>query len=76
MEDYEMKFESLRFRMDNVLSQAYDLGQINALDTLIRAVDAKMWNQITYEKVVALRDKLTDKYQRSYEDSKKGEESS
>lgn len=76
MEDYEKKFESLRYRMDNVLSQTYDLGQINALDTLIRAVDAKMWDQITYEKVVALRDKLVDKYQRSYEDSKKGEESS
>ncbi len=76
MEDYEKKFESLRFRMDNVLSQTYDLGQINALDTLISAVDAKMWDQITYEKVVTLRDKLVDKYQRSYEDSKKGEESS
>ena len=76
MEDYEKKFESLRFRMDNVLSQTYDLGQINALDTLISAVDAKMWDQITYEKVVTLRDKLVDKYQRSYEDSEKGEESS
>ena len=44
--------------MDKVLTRTYDLGQINALDTLIYAVDSGTWKEMSYENVVLMRDKL------------------
>ena len=44
--------------MDKILTRTYDLGQIHALDTLIRAVDSGTWQEMSYENVVSLRDKL------------------
>ena len=44
--------------MDERLARAYDLGQINALNTLIRAVNNGLWDSMTYENVVLMRDKL------------------
>lgn len=58
MEDYEKDFEDQRKAMDERLARTYDLGQINALNTLIRAVNNGLWDSITYENVVLMRDKL------------------
>ena len=58
MKDYEKEFEAQRDNMDKVLTRTYDLGQIHALDTLIRAVDSGTWQEMSYENVVSLRDKL------------------
>ena len=58
MEDYEKDFEDQRKAMDERLARTYDLGQINALNTLIRAVNNGLWDSITYENVVLTRDKL------------------
>jgi hypothetical protein len=58
MKDYEKDFEARREAMDKILTRTYDLGQINALDTLIYAVDSGTWKEMSYENVVSLRDKL------------------
>lgn len=58
MKNYEKDFEAKRDAMDKILTRTYDLGQINALDTLIRAVDSGTWQEMSYENVVSLRDKL------------------
>ena len=58
MEDYEKDFEDQRKAMDERLARTYDLGQINALNTLIRAVNNGLWDSMTYENVVLMRDKL------------------
>lgn len=58
MKDYEKDFEAKRDAMDKILTRTYDLGQINALDTLIRAVDSGIWQEMSYENIVSLRDKL------------------
>ena len=58
MKDYEKEFEVQRDNMDNVLTRTYDLGQINALDALIYAVDSGTWKEMSYENVVLMRDKL------------------
>lgn len=58
MEDYEKDFEDQRKAMDKRLARTYDFGQINALNTLIRAVNNGLWDSITYENVVLMRDKL------------------
>ena len=58
MEDYEKDFEEQRKAMDERLERTYDLGQINALNTLIRAVNNWLWNSMTSETVVLMRDKL------------------
>ena len=58
MKDYEKEFEVQRDNMDNVLTRTYDLGQINALDALIYAVDSGTWKEMLYENVVLMRDKL------------------
>lgn len=58
MKDYEKEFEAQRDNMDNVLTRTYDLGQINALDALIYAVNSGTWKEMSYENVVLMRDKL------------------
>lgn len=58
MKDYEKDFEAKRDAMDKILTRTYDLGQIHALDTLIRAVDSGIWQEMSYENIVSLRDKL------------------
>lgn len=58
MEGYEKDFEDQRKAMDERQARAYDLGQINALNTLIRAVNNGLWDSMTYENVVLMRDKL------------------
>lgn len=58
MKDYEKEFEAQRDNMDKVLTRTYDLGQINALDTLIYAVNSGTWKEMSYENVVLMRDKL------------------
>ena len=58
MKNYEKDFEAKRDAMDKILTRTYDLGQIHALDTLIRAVDSGTWQEMSYENVVSLRDKL------------------
>lgn len=58
MEGYEKDFEDQRKAMDERLARTYDLGQINALNTLIRAVNNGLWDSMTYENVVLMRDKL------------------
>lgn len=58
MKDYEKEFEEQRDNMDNVLTRTYDLGQINALDALIYAVNSGTWKEMSYENVVLMRDKL------------------
>nr|DAH87603.1 MAG TPA: hypothetical protein [Caudoviricetes sp.] len=58
MKKYEKDFEAKRDAMDKMLTRTYDLGQIHALDTLIRAVDSGTWQEMSYENVVSLRDKL------------------
>mgnify|MGYP000865528355 FL=1 len=58
MKNYEKDFEDQRKAMDERLARAYDLGQINALNTLIRAVNNGLWDSMTYENVVLMRDKL------------------
>ena len=60
MKDYEKDFEAKRDAMDKILTRTYDLGQIHALDTLIRAVDSGTWQEMSYENVVSLRDKLME----------------
>lgn len=51
-------FELQRNKMDEVLTRTYDLGQLNALEVLINAVDDGTWDNLTYERVVAVRDAL------------------
>jgi hypothetical protein len=58
VEGYEKDFEDQRKAMDERLARTYDLGQINALNTLIRAVNNGLWDSMTYENVVLMRDKL------------------
>lgn len=58
MKNYEKDFEDQRKAMDERLARTYDLGQINALNTLIRAVNNGLWDSMTYENVVLMRDKL------------------
>lgn len=58
MKNYEKDFEDQRKSMDERQARAYDLGQINALNTLIRAVNNGLWDSMTYENVVLMRDKL------------------
>lgn len=58
MKNYEKDFEDQRKAMDEILARTYDLGQINALNTLIRAVNNGLWDSMTYENVVLMRDKL------------------
>lgn len=58
MKNYEKDFEDQRKSMDERQARAYDLGQINALNTLIRAVNNGIWDSMTYENVVLMRDKL------------------
>lgn len=58
MKDYEKDFEAKRDAMDKILTRTYDLGQINALDALIYAVDSGLWKSMSYENVVLMRDKL------------------
>lgn len=58
MKNYEKDFEDQRKAMDERQERAYDLGQINALNTLIRAVNNGLWDSMTYENVVLMRDKL------------------
>lgn len=58
MKNYEKDFEDQRKDMDERLARTYDLGQINALNTLIRAVNNGIWDSMTYENVVLMRDKL------------------
>ena len=58
MKNYEKDFEDQRKAMDERQARAYDLGQINALNTLIRAVNNGLWDSMTYENVVLMRDKL------------------
>lgn len=58
MKSYEKDFEDQRKAMDEILTRTYDLGQINALNTLIEAVNNGLWESMTYENVVLIRDKL------------------
>lgn len=58
MEGYEKEFEKQIIAMDKVLARTYDLGQMNALNTLINAVDSGIWQHMSYENVVSVRDKL------------------
>lgn len=51
-------FEIQRNKMDEVLARTYDLGQLNALEALISAVENGTLDNVTYEKVVAMRDEL------------------
>lgn len=51
-------FETQRDKMDEILTRTYDLGQLNALEVLIGAVDNGTWDNVTYEKIVAARDAL------------------
>jgi hypothetical protein len=51
-------FETQRDKMDEILTRTYDLGQLNALEVLINAVDDGTWDNLTYERVVAVRDAL------------------
>lgn len=60
MEDYKKPFENQRQKMDEVLSKTYDLGQLGALNALIEAVDSGIWVQISYEKLVEIRDNLLE----------------
>ena len=51
-------FETQRDKMDEILTRTYELGQLNALEALISAVDDGTWDNLTYERVVAVRDGL------------------
>ena len=51
-------FETQRDKMDEILTRTYDLGQLNALEVLISAVVDGTWDDLTYERVVAVRDVL------------------
>ena len=51
-------FETQRDKMDEILTRTYDLGQLNRLEVLISAVDDGTWDDLTYERVVAVRDVL------------------
>ena len=51
-------FETQRDKMDEILTRTYDLGQLTALEVLISAVDDGTWDDLTYERVVAVRDVL------------------
>ena len=51
-------FETQRDKMDEILTRTYDLGQLNALEVLINAVDDGTRDNLTYERVVAVRDAL------------------
>ena len=56
--DAVQAFETQRDKMDEILTRTYDLGQLNALEVLINAVDDGTWDNLTYERVVAVRDAL------------------
>lgn len=56
--DVVKAFETQRDKMDEILTRTYELGQLNALEALISAVDDGTWDNLTYERVVAARDVL------------------
>lgn len=42
-------FETQRDKMDEILTRTYDLGQLNALEVLISAVDDGTWDDLGKE---------------------------